>query len=127
MLGLLEAELRLWQTGACIKPANLRRAGMQERHIRCCGCGRSGQAVEQYVALQRTAPLRATPLPDAALRLMCMDCYAESDVAAGVAPTADAVEDYCEDSMMGALEACAQLLGLPRAHWSGQMGSGAMY
>lgn len=100
---------------------------MREVHIRCCACGRAGDQAGHYVALKRTAPLRAAPLPDSALRLACLDCYAEAAVVAGVPRTADAVEQFVEESMMGAVEACSQLLGFPRMNWGGQHGSGALY
>lgn len=127
MLRLLEVEFSQWQTGACLTPANLRRGGMRERHIRCCQCARDGQQVERYVALKRTLPLSATPLPDSALRLLCLDCYAETALALGLPLTEDAVEEWAEFTMMGALEACMQLLGTACAQWGGSMGSGAWY
>lgn len=127
VLRLLEAEFSQWHTAPCLTPANLRDAGMQPPHIRCCQCGRGGQQVERYVALKRTGPLRATPLPDTALRLLCLDCYAESAVTAGLPLTEEAVEDWVEATMMGGMEACSQLMGAPRMGWGGVHGSGAMY
>ena len=82
MLGLLEGEFALWQTGATLTATNLRQAGMREQHIRCCACGRAGEQPGRYVALKRTALLSSRPLPDSALHLLCVDCYAEAAVAA---------------------------------------------
>lgn len=127
MLRLLEVEFSKWHTGACLTATNLQQAGMQQHHIRCCECALGGQQVERYVALKRTGPLHPAPLPDSALRLLCLDCYAESAMAAGLPLTDDAVEEFVDATMMGGMEACWQLTGAPRMQWGGQFGSGAMY
>ena len=127
MLRLLEAEFSQWHTAPCLTATNLRDAGMQQQHIRCCECERGGQQAGRYIALKRTAPLRATPLPESALRLLCLDCYAAFAVAAGLPLTDDAVEGFVEETMMGGVEAWMQLTGALRMQWGGQSGSGALY
>lgn len=116
---LLELEFSKWHTAPCLKPSDLRHAGMPPAHARCCACARGGEAVGRYVALKRTAPLRAAPLPAAALRLLCLDCYVASAVAEGLPLTEKAMEEYVDGTMMGAMEACMQLMGNARVQWGG--------
>lgn len=99
----------------------------QAQHIRCCQCGAAGEQVLRYVAMKRTAPLGAAPLPGSALRLQCVGCYAQAELAAGVPLTEDGVQQWADRSMMGAMEACMQLSGHAKVQWGGQYGSGAMY
>lgn len=128
MLRLLEGEFALWHTAPCLRPADLRSAGMQPRHQRCCACSAGADAVERFVALKRTAPLQVAPLPDAALRLLCLDCFAEAALATGTPLTAAGVEKFVEGTMMGGVEACFQLTGGARMQWGGEgVAGGALY
>ena len=127
MARLLEVEFSKWTSAPCLRPRDLQQAGMEPRYQRCCDCGRGNEQVERYVALKRTAPLQATPLPASALRLLCLDCYTDLTASTSLPLTEEAVEEWVDVTMMGAMETCMQLMAMAKVQWGGQHGSGELY
>ena len=79
--------------------------------------------------MARTAPPSPKPLPKSALKIKCIDCVVRAAEAARVKPTPDAVGKWVDSIMMGSVEACSFLSGMPTMQWGGASfgGSGASY
>lgn len=88
--------------------------------------GQTGQSEDHYCALKRTAPLSRQPLAPGAVRLQCVACFTADADASGVELSEGAVEEYVDQRMMGAMQACTILMGHETMSWGGMFGSGAM-
>lgn len=89
-----------------------------------------GDRISEFIALKRTHAPSPIPLPASAelVQLRCLDCFAAMAVAVGMKLSAQGAEDFCDTFMMGPLQVCSILQGLPTASWSGvKLGKGEMY
>jgi hypothetical protein len=100
-VGLLEEEFKLWKFGSTISAASLQRAGMRQRFIRCGKCERQPPQTDRFVALKRGVQLRPTPVPQTALQLLCLDCFAALAQDVRMPLMAAGAEKFCDTYMMG--------------------------
>jgi hypothetical protein len=116
ILNLLEEEFKLWKWGSYMTPAELRTAGMRDSLIRCGHCGKDGWEPDvRFIALKRGRELNDKPLPQSAVQLRCLDCFADMAAAVGMPKTADGAYDFCEGHIMPPMEVAMVLQGIPMA------------
>jgi hypothetical protein len=122
---LIRADVQDGEVSLRLSRASLRGSGLAEESIRCSRCGDA--TCSHYLALERTAPLRAAPLAHSELLLCCCDCLIRAAQAKGVPPEPRAVSKFTDACCMGAFQACAQLMGHERVGFGGAFGTGAFY
>jgi hypothetical protein len=127
LTALVRADVRRGQVPLRLSLQSLRGSGLADPLIRCASCGfTAAQAADAggddayFVALECTAPLRATPLPRSALQLSCIACLARDAHSCGVPARADAVGAFVDARCMGACQACSQLMQFVQLSWEGE-------
>lgn len=69
----------------------------------------------RFIALKRGRELSDKPLPQSAVQLRCLDCFADMAAAMGMPKTADGAYEFCEGHIMPPMEVAMVLQGMSMA------------